>query len=395
MKKVLLANLLVFISLVAFAESKGDVINPLITAVPSLTITPDARAGGMGDVGAATSPDANSQYWNPAKYALMDSPGGLSLSYTPWMSKIVNDINLLYLSGFYKFKDVQAVSASVRYFSLGDIDLTDPAGTPQGQTSPYEMALDLAYSRMLSERWSAAVGLRYIRVDFGAVEELYPGNAFAADVAAYYRLPIDFASSHKEKGYFSAGLNIANIGTKISYDEGNTDYFIPTNMRLGASFSYPIDDFNRITASVDLNKLLVPNTPKVSNYGDGTSDLSNPGYDEWKNDHNDYLNQSVVSGIFSSFNDAPGGFSEEMKEIAIGVGLEYEYNKQFMLRTGYFHEDASKGNRKFFTFGAGFKLYMMQIDASYVLSSAQTNPLDQTLRFSLIFDANGLRDLTR
>lgn len=369
---------LLFSSLSFLVASAADKMQPIITATPSQIITPDARAGGMGDVGAATGADANSQYWNPAKYVFAEKQSGISLSYTPWMKKLVDDINLLYLAGYYKMGDNQSVSASLRYFSLGDVNVTNADGSDAGTTNPFEMSLDLAYGRKLSQHWSAAVALRYIRVDFGSVENMYPGNAFAADVATSYVMPVNLGS---QDGTLAFGLNFSNIGTKISYDEGNTNYYLPANMRLGVGFTYPIDEYNKISAYIDANKLMVPST--YYDYADsiGTSKVNLAGSES---------SESVVSGIFSSFTD--GGFSEELKEIAWAGGLEYSYNNQFFLRTGYFYENETKGNRKFWTFGAGFKLNMLGFDVSYSLAS-QTNPLDQTLRFSLMLDVDGIRDL--
>ncbi len=370
-----------------------DRLNPIYTGVPSLSITPDARAGGMGDVGAATSADVNSQYWNPSKYVFMESPGGFSFSYTPWMSKIVKDINLAYLAGYYKLNEQQAVSASLRYFSLGEVQLNDEQGSDLGVANPNEFAIDVAYSRLLSERWSAAVALRYIYSNLSGnmVEDMYPGYSVAADIAATYKMPVRLATTD---GSLAFGLDISNIGNKISYNNGDNNIFLPTNMRLGTSFEYPIDNYNQFNINLDFNKLLVPSKPYVEDYKttDHPTGYDNPDY---ISDIDDYENKSVIGGIFSSFGDAPGGFSEELKEIAWGFGVEYMYNKQFLVRGGYFHESDTKGNRKYFTAGAGFKLNMFQLDASYVISTAQTNPLDQTIRFSLAFDMDGLKDLVK
>ncbi len=365
--------------LIAFCGySQTETNNPVITAVPSLTIAPDARAGAMGDVGAATAPDVNSQYWNPAKYSFMESEVGVSLSYTPWLSKLVSDINLVYAAGYWKFDELQSVSASLRYFSLGDISLMDKLGYPQGSAHPNEYAFDIAYSRLLSTKFSASVALRYIRSDLNngvnidGGTEMYPGNAFAADVAGYYRTPITMATGDANLAF---GFNISNIGSKISYDENETSNFIPTNLRIGGSFDYPMDAYNRFSFSADVNKLLVPtqNDMTIEEYSDISS----------------------ISGIFKSFNDAPGGFNEELKEVMWSVGAEYAYNNQFFVRAGYFNESQEKGNRKYFTAGAGFKLNVFQLDAGYVIATSQSNPLDQTLRFSLSFDLNGLRNLAK
>jgi hypothetical protein len=350
--------------------------NPISTVVPSLTIAPDARGGGMGDLGAATSPDINSQYWNPAKYVFLESQAGVSMSYTPWLRSIVPDIDLAYLAGYYKFSDRQALSGSFRYFSLGDIDLMDQMGYPMGSAHPLELAIDVAYSQMLSERFSASVALRFIYSDLNngyngsGGTEMFPGYSVAADVAAYYRLPVNFGA---QEGLWSFGANISNLGAKISYDKGSSSGFIPTNLRLGTSVDYPIDDYQKISFSADVNKLLVP-TP---------------------NDTTDFNDMSMLTGLFKSFNDAPGGMKEEMQEIMWSVGAEYAYNNQFFVRAGYFNENQYKGNRKYFTVGAGFKLNVLQLDAGYVISTSQSNPLDKTLRLSLTFDIFGLKNLVR
>jgi len=389
MKKICLSVLsTLFISFAAFAQVEPNAqLNPVLTGVPSLTITPDARAGGMGDVGVATNPDVNSQYWNPAKYAFMDSRAGFSFSYTPWLSKLVSDINLLYASGYWKFDEQQSVSASLRYFSLGEIKLTgERPEDDYGTAHPNELAFDLAYSRLLSEKWSAAVAFRYIRSDLSVhntIEPMYPGNAFAADVAAYYRTPITLSTGDANLAF---GLNISNIGSKISYDQNITSLFIPTNLRLGGSFEYPFDAYNKISINADLNKLLVPTPIKQK---DGESDT------DYDTRLNEYYQTGPIAGIFKSFSDAPGGMSEEIKEIMWSAGAEYSYNNQFFVRGGYFHESAMKGNRKYYTVGVGFKLNMFQLDAAYLISAAQSNPLDQTLRFTLGFDLNGLKNLMK
>jgi len=381
MKNNLLALCVVFsvsVSISTFAQ----VNNPIVTAVPSLSIAPDARAGGMGDIGAATTPDVNSQYWNPAKYVFMESEAGLSVSYTPWLRKLVTDIDLAYLAGYWKFDQRQALSASLRYFSLGDITLMDQLGYPQGSAHPNEVAVDLAYSRLLSDKLSAAIALRFIYSDLNnginlsGGSEMYPGSSVAADIAAYYKTPITLQSVD---GTLAFGINISNIGSKISYDQNETSNFIPTNLRIGGSFDYPLDNYNKISINADVNKLLVP-TPKL-----------NPT----SQDITAYNKMSPIAGIFSSFTDAPGGFKEEMQEIMWSIGAEYAYNNQFFVRGGYFNENQFKGNRKYFTAGAGFKLNVFQLDAGYVISTSQSNPLDQTLRFSLTFDLFGLKNLVR
>lgn len=366
--------------------------NPLQSAVPSLSIAPDARGGGMGDVGGATSPDLNAQYWNPAKYAQMAGQGGASLSYTPWLRKIVDDIDLVYLGGYYKLGENRALSASLRYFSYGQIDLTgqlDASGQPTslGSCNPYEFAVDLGYSQMLSEYWSAAVALRFIFSDLtngisGDGESVSPAKAVAADVATYYRKPIVLGESRN--AYANFGVNISNIGSKVTYDDGITEEFIPTNMRVGGSFEYPFDDYNTIAVALDLNKLLVPTAPVKG---------ENESIEDFEKRYEDYESKSSIGGIFRSFTDAPGGFSEEMDEIMWSLGLEYSYNKQFFARGGYFHESESKGNRKYFSLGAGFKLSVFELNGAYLIAPSGTNPLDQTLRFSLGFNLDGLKKI--
>lgn len=367
--------LVVLFSMVATAQEN----NPIVTAVPVLSIAPDARGGGMGDVGVATSPDISSQYWNPAKYVFMESNAGVSISYTPWLRKLVEDIDLAYLSGYWKLDKRQVASVSLRYFSLGDITLMDAFGYPQGSSHPNELAIDAAYSLLLSERLSGSVAFRYIRSDLGsgiAQQEVYPGSAVAADVSAYYKMPVTLQNID---GILAFGANISNIGSKISYDKKVTSNFLPTNMRLGTSFDYPIDQYNRISASADINKLLVP-TPRL-----------NPTIEDLQA----YNDMSPLEGIFKSFGDAPGGFAEEMREISWSLGAEYAYNNQLFVRGGYYNESRYKGNRKYFTAGFGFKLNVFQLDAAYVISTSQTNPLDRTLRVTLGFDIFGMKDLLK
>jgi hypothetical protein len=356
-----------FLMLAVSARSASQ-YNPIVNSVPSLGISPDAAASGLGDLGAATDPDVNSQYWNPSKYAQIESTAGLSLSFTPWLSQLASDINLSYVAGYYKLDDHSAISGSLRYFSLGEVTLRTAWNDPGYSITPYEMAVDLGYSRMLSEYLSMGVTMRYIISDLMSSDDP-PGSAFSADISSYWRKPIYFG---REKGSLAFGANISNIGTKISYDGGNSSYFIPTNLRIGGTVKYPLDDYNTLNISMDINKLLVP-TPK------DTAEVT--------------TNVSPIAGIFQSFTDAPGGFKEEMQEIYGSVGVEYAYNNQFFVRGGYFYENQYKGNRKYFTFGAGFKMSMFRLDASYLVSQAQSNPLDGTLRFSLAFDMKGIQML--
>ena len=365
----------------AQAQDKRDMFNPVYYSVTSQMIAPDARAAGMGDVGAATDPDAVSQYWNPAKYPFAISRAGLSLNYTPWLRQLVNDIDLAYLSGYYRIGDYSAVSASLRYFSLGEVqDYDNEALT----INPYEMSFDVGYSIMLSEKFSMGAALRWIYSDltYDMTSDTSPGSAFAADLAFYYQNYVNLGQRECQLGL---GLNLSNIGSKIKFGGDENSEFIPTNMRLGASLMIPIDEYNRITLAADANKLLVPTKPRI-NEGESEEDYA-------RRVQKDYYDCSSISGIFKSFNDAPGGFSEELKEIQWSLGAEYTYHDQFSVRAGYHHEDPNKGNRKYFTVGAGFKMSVFQLDAGYVISTAESNPLDQTLRFSLTFDMDGVKDL--
>lgn len=371
------------------AQDVKNQLNPVYHGVTSLAIAPDARGGGLGDVGAATDPDVNSQYWNPAKYPFCISRAGVSLNYTPWLRSLTPDIDLANITGYYRIGNYDALSASLRYFSLGEVI----AGSEQDIIKPYEFAIDVAYSRMLSETFSAAVALRYIYSDlaYRADDETTPGSAFAADIAMYHNGYIMMGNRECQLGW---GLNISNIGSKISYDEGNTSEFLPTNLRLGASLLIPLDEYNRLAISADANKLLVPTRPTMEQYisETGADEQDYSGYTSWLQDEG-YYNISPISGIFKSFNDAPGGGKEELQEIQWSVGAEYSYNDQFFLRAGYHYEHPNKGNRKYYTLGAGFKMNVFSIDAGYVISAAQNNPLDQTLRFSLSFDMDGIQDL--
>lgn len=392
MKKIFISFLLFFAFSVSSWAQK-DLFNPINTGVNSLNIAPDSRGGGMGDVGVATDPDNNSQYWNPAKYPFTIGRAGVSVSYTPWLRKLVNDIDLAYLAGYYRIGDYQAISGSLRYFSLGEVPMGGDATTgPTYNISPYEMAVDVAYSRMLSERFSAAVALRYIYSDlaYKQDEEVTPGSAFAADIAFYYTNYIMLA---QRECMLSFGLNLSNIGTKISYDGGNSSQFLPTNFRLGGSLLAPIDDFNTIAFSLDINKLMVPTRPTFEQYKEKFGeDMTQGEYTQWLQTEG-YNDISPIKGIFKSFSDAPGGFKEELQEIQWSLGVEYTYHNQFSVRGGYHYEHENKGNRKYFSFGAGFKMSVFSLDAAYLVSTAQSNPLDQTLRFTLGFDLDGIRDL--
>lgn len=370
----------------AIAPSRAQDYNPLPVAMPSLQFAPDARGGGMGDIGASTMPDVYSQHWNAAKYPFVSSEGGFALSYTPWLSKLVSGIHLLYASGYRKFGegDLNAVSASLRYFTFGNVDVPDLSGEFWRSVAPHEMALDVAYSRKLTEAFSGAVTLRYIRADYSTGEdETTPGNAFSVDIAGYNE---SYLLLGRSEALLGLGLNLSNIGTKISYDGGTTTMFLPANMRVGASLGYPFDAKNTLSLSVDLNKLLVP-TPPLPKEGE-TEEEANQRVE-------DYYSISSIGGIFQSFGDAPGGFKEEMQEIMWSVGAEYTYDNQFSVRTGYYHESEYKGNRRYMAFGAGFRSNGFQVDAAYLVSVSQSNPMDQTLRLSLGFDIEGLSQLFR
>jgi len=345
--------------------------NPIQTVVPFLTIAPDSRAGGMGDAGVATSPDVYSNHWNPAKFAFIDGKGGVGISYSPWLRNLVPDINIAYLSGYYRIDNKQVISSSLIYSSLGRVKITDDYGTELLDINPNEFAFDLGYSRKFAEKFSGGVTFRFIYSNItqgvsSGGEQTYPGISFAADISGYYKNDINLFN---KDGEVALGLNFSNIGSKMSYTKGQTSDFIPMNMRLGGAGTLHFDDFNKMTLTLDLNKLLVP-TP------DGRSDLNTI---------------SVPAAIFRSFSDAPGGFKEEMHEITYSTGLEYWYNNQFALRCGYFYENQWKGNRKFFTAGAGFKLRGFDIDFSYLMPTTSNHPLARTLRFSLSFDSNSFR----
>ena len=363
-------------------DDKMTMFNPVEHAVISQTIAPDARAAGMGDVGAATEPDVNSQYWNPAKYPFCISRAGVALNYTPWLRQLVNDIDLAYVAGYYRIGDYSAISGSLRYFSLGEV-FTD-YGQSDMTVKPYEMSLDVAYSLMLSEHFSMAAALRWIYSDlrYDYSEDSKPASAFAADVAMYYNRYVNLGSRECQ---FALGLNLSNIGSKISFYGDEESQFIPANMRLGASLLIPVDEWNRFTITADANKLLVPTVP-AQEEGESNTDYQDRVRRE-------YSDMSAISGMFKSFSDAPGGFKEELDEVQWSVGAEYVYHDQFSIRGGYHHEAENKGNRKYFTLGAGFRMSVFALDVGYVMATAKSNPLDQTLRFSLTFDMDGIKDL--
>ncbi len=378
---------------VAAADDIKQDFNPVETGVTSLSIAPDARGASMGDLGAATDPDVNSQFWNPSKYAFAYSQAAVSLSYTPWLRKLVNDIFPANLSGYYKIGsgDNQAISASLRYFSLGEVTSTDLAGASTS-INPYEMAFDIGYSRKLSEKFSMGVVFRYIYSDLGyntsdVGDNSTGASAFSADISGYYTT---YPIIGQNECQWSWGFDISNIGSKVAYDNGNNPAFLPTNLRLGTSFMFPLADYHTLAINLDLNKLLVPTRPRQKDYLD---ENGNEDKFAWEQAYRDWQDMSPITGIFKSFGDAPGGFKEELSEISYSLGAEYSYNQQFFVRAGYYHESQFKGNRQYFGFGAGFSLNVVRLDASYMLATAQTSPLDQTLRFTLTFDMDGLRDL--
>ncbi len=358
--------------------AQSDENNAITTAAPFLNINPDSRAAGMADAGVATTPDMNSQFLNPAKYAFMKEGMGVSVSFTPWLRKLVNDINMSTASFYYRLDKMQTVSASLRYFSMGSIDFTDNSGNFQYSGKPNEFAIDAAYSRVLSDKFSGAVAFRYIRSDltngYSETGDLQAGNAFAADVAFYFRQPMRVNRNDAE---FTAGMNISNIGSKISYDGINKEY-IPTNLKLGAGYAMELDKYNSIAFALDINKLLVPSNQIRPDDAD----------EDWVDPNKD---KSVPAAIFGSFSDAPGGFEQELQEITFSLGAEYWYNKQFALRAGYFHEHENQGNRKFASAGFGLKFNMFTLDASYIIPMVQNNPLANTMRFSLSFDLSDMR----
>ena len=364
-------------------------LNAIQSAVPFMTITPDSRAGGMGDVGVASPADVNSQHWNAAKYPFMKSNGGVALSYTPWLRSLINDINLAYLAGFYKIDDRQVVSASLRYFSLGQIIFTNNYGTPQGVYVPNEFAIDAGYSRLLTDNFSGGLVFRFIRSDltggtFVGGAESKAAMAVAGDLSFFYQKE-DLKLGSKD-GAMRFGVNISNMGNRISYTETQDKAYLPINLRLGGSLTLNMDDYNTITFLADVNKLLVPTPPIYDTAGvNGTTPILY-GKDP---------NVAVPVGMVQSFYDAPGVlkadgersvFREELNEITYSFGLEYWYREQFAIRGGYFFEHETKGNRKYFTAGVGLRLNVFALDFSYLIPVKQNNPLANTLRFTLGFE---------
>ena len=388
---------LVLITILSFNVYSQDVsgideigrnnLNTITTAVPFLLISPDSRAGGMGDVGVATSADANSMHWNPAKYSFIDQEVGFAVSYVPWLRELVPDINLSYISGYKKLNKNDVIAMELRYFTLGDITFTDVIGNNLGQYKPNEFAIGSSYSRKLSDQFSLAISGRYIYSNLTGGQSAggiatNAGQSIAADVAGYYVRDIRIAKNDMQLAF---GANISNIGNKISYTETSTRDFIPINLRLGTALNADLDEYNKISFAFDINKLLVP-TPPI--YNDSISDQIDFGKDP---------NVSVVSWIFQSFGDAPGGFNEEMREINFSLGTEYWYNNQFAIRAGYFNEHNTKGGRKFFTFGSGVKYNVFALDFSYLINASRAingnNPLANTMRFTLTFDFGQMQNV--
>ncbi len=388
---LLIAAQILILSANSFAQ-KDDPINPgnlsgqelseklnvITTATPFLMVAPDSRSGAMGDVGVAISPDANAIHWNPAKLVFIENDMGVALSYTPWLRNLVDDISIAYLSGYYRLDKRQVVGASVRYFSLGNINFTDNSGNLLNTHNPNEFALTGSYSMLMSKHFSGGISMRYIYSNltggaYSGNTKTHPGHAVSADISAYYQNDIKISD---KKANLAFGLNISNIGTKISYTDDSEQHFLPINMRLGTALTTEIDAYNKVTLALDVNKLLVP-TPPARVDGEIIE-----GMDD---------DVAVPTGIFQSFSDAPGGMKEELHEIMYSVGLEYWYANQFAVRAGYFNEHETKGNRKYFTVGVGLKLNVFGVDFAYLIPTAQNHPMQNTVRFSLLFDFEAFR----
>lgn len=394
MKKILISLTAIFCAATISAQTVDDTMNPLITSMPSLSIAPDARAAGMGDIGVATEADYNSQYWNPAKYAYMYSKGGITANYTPWLRKLVGDIDLAYLAGFYNFGDLGGgIGASFTYFSMGDVALTDGNGQVLQNVRPNEWALDLSYFRKLHEYVSMSVAVRFLYSDLnngynssmGGGTEMHPAWTMAADVALYYRQPIELPMG---TSHFNLGFTLKNLGGKMNYADDGSSNFIPASMNIGVGYELPCDKYNFLTFNVEANKLLVPSRNSAFTEGFDPNDETT-----WQMSQVEYSNLNPAKGWFQSFADAPGGIAEEFREVRWGAGIEYSYNKQFFARAGYSYENFYKGNRNYVTFGAGFHLSIVSLDVAYCVGLAASNPLDQTMRFTLGFDLAGIEDL--
>jgi hypothetical protein len=393
----------IFFSASAFAQKTtlsgqnvGKELNTITTSVPFLLIGPDSRAGGLGDAGVATSADANSMHWNPSKYAFVKKQTGISVSYTPWLRALVPDINLAYLGGYYKLKKSGVIATSLRYFSLGDITFTDIVGNTIGQFRPNEFAIDVGYATKLGDHFSGGGALRYIHSNLTGnitVEnsQTHSGNSVAADISGYYQG--DEIEISGKKSIMRFGANVSNIGAKISYsDQGEKD-FIPINMKLGSSLHMQLDEYNEVQFTLDINKLLVP-TPPIYATDDSTGAPIKGADGQYIIEAGKDPDRGIVSGMFGSFADAPGGFNEELREFNIGGGFEYWYAKQFAIRAGYFNEPSSKGGRKFITLGLGLKYTVFGLDFAYLIPTEQRHPLQNTLRFTLLFDFDAFKDGT-
>ncbi len=369
--------LLIYIPAKAQTQSDGRTSNSIQTAAPFLLISPDARSAAMGDAGVAISPDANAMHWNPAKLAFIDKPTGFAVSYTPWLRNLIPDIDLGYLSVYHRLDSRNTIGGSLRYFSYGSIQLTNEAKQDIGIYSPNEFAIDGTFARQMDDNFSLGTAIRYVRSSLSNGQfngqEIRPATAVAADVSAYFKKGTVISGKDAELAF---GLNISNIGTKVSYSDAAAKSFLPTNMKLGAATTLNLDDYNKFTVALDLNKLLVPTSPLRDANGTIISGK-------------DTKDVSVPAGIFRSFNDAPGGFSEEFHELSYSLGTEYWYNQQFALRAGYFYEHPTKGDRQYVTVGAGLKYNVFNLDIAYLLASQQKSPLAQTLRFSLFFNFEG------
>ena len=398
-KKQALVLLLCLTLGISFAKAQSsqtsnllkNTLNVVTTAVPFLTIAPDSRSGGMGDLGVASTPDANSLHWNPAKYAFIEKDMGVSISYSPWLRSLVNDMNLAYISGYKKIDEDQTIAASLLYFNLGQITFTDFNGQEYYTAHPNEFALDVCYSRKLTPHFSGGISLRFIRSNLtdgislqGSGTATHPGYSVATDISGYYQKKFTMGKNNSENALFAFGINISNIGSKISYTENLERDFIPTNLRIGPSLTLNLDQYNTLMFELDANKLLVP-TPPVY-YPDSTVN-GKPVIFKGKDP-----NVQVVQGIFQSFNDAPNGFQEEFHELTWSAGVEYWYDKQFAIRGGYFYEHPTKGNRKFFTIGLGLKYNVFGLDFAYLIPIEQRNPLENTLTFTLTFDFAALKN---
>jgi hypothetical protein len=361
----------------------------ITTAVPFLNFAPDSRHSGMGDVGVATSPDGNSAHWNAAKLAFIESDMGFSLSYSPWLGKLVPDMSLNYLTGYKRIDDVSAFGIDLRYFNMGSIQLTDGRGNELGDFTPRDIAIGATYSRKLSDNLSLGISARFIHSNLSGNlgsstgNESQPGVSVGTDVGLYYTQEVLVSGRDAD---WSWGANISNIGPKITYNSADDLDYIPTNLRVGTALDLPLDELNTLTLALDLNKLLVPTTPIYQRDENGNLVVDADGNLIIAPDGGKDPNRPLISGIIGSFSDAPGGFKEEMQELMISFGVEYSYDEKFALRTGYFYENPNKGGRKYFTLGVGFNFQNLGFDFSYLVPQQQNHPLAETLRFSLAYD---------